>query len=75
MTPLYSNDRRYSQMDHPQNPMVRESCETEEEKLCRALGLTTKGDISKGTALRGYDGFLALLYAFTEQTNSEVRNR
>lgn len=81
---------------------MRESCETDEEKLMRALGMggllkpkgvggvgvggkegeTDKASIpasetkskANSKALRGYSGFLALLYAFTEQPNSgEVR--
>lgn len=95
--------KRNPQKEHPQNPIVRESCETDEEKLLRALGMGmgmgTGGVVStvaarektdqdkasvaseskskskaKSKALRGYSGFLALLYAFTEQPNSgEVR--
>lgn len=58
------------QKDHPQNPTVREGSETEEEKLSRALGMAKT---PKGEGLRGYDGFLALLYAFLEQpTTCEV---
>lgn len=62
------------QKDHPQNPIVRENCQTEEEKLCKALGLAAKGFNPKenAKAVRGYNGFLALLYAFTEQSACEV---
>lgn len=77
----------FLQKDHPQNPIVREGCETDEDKLMRALGLggSLVGDNSKAndnaqaggkgakSSLRGYSGFLALLYAFTEQTNGEVK--
>lgn len=60
------------QKEHPQNPMVRECCDTEEEKLGRALGMSAAVS-RKGEALRGYDGFLSLMYAFTEQSACEVR--
>lgn len=75
---------------------MRESCETDEVKLMRALGMggnltaATGGGKDKdkdkasipasegkanSKALRGYGGFLALLYAFTEQPNgSEVKS-
>lgn len=60
------------QKEHPQNAVFRESCEPEEEKLCRALGSSLSPSCN-GSDLRGYDGFLALIYAFTEQTACEVR--
>lgn len=73
----------FLQKDHPQNPIVREGCETDEDKLMRALGLGVSlvggNGHSKGkevkSSLSGYSGFLALLYAFTEQTNAEVSER
>ncbi|CAB1111890.1 unnamed protein product [Ectocarpus sp. CCAP 1310/34] len=73
------------QKDHPQNPIIRESCETDEEKLMRSLGLgggdsplafslaPPPSSDGKGGGLRGYSGFLALLYAFTDQSNSELK--
>ena len=66
-----------TQKDHPQNPIVREGGETEEDKLVRALGLGARDGESnrgKGKALRGYEGLLTLLYAFTEQSANEVRH-
>lgn len=51
--------------------MVREGADTEEEKLSRSLNM---GKSPKGEGLRGYDGFLALLYAFMElPPGSEVQ--
>ena len=65
------------QKEHPQNPIAREGGESEEDKLVRALGMGApdgENNTGRGKALRGYEGFLTLLYAFTDQVVNEVRH-